>query len=141
VRAVLLGLAVSVLLALRAAVRGSRLTPAAADEGPGCTEVTYRFDGPLLFAAAHRFRRSLAEVHGVSAVDLRMSGLTAVDATGALALKDAVGDLRGRGIEVRITGVERGHRKVLESLGVLPSGAQPSSNRGAIPSASGASAP
>ncbi|MFI6491774.1 SulP family inorganic anion transporter [Streptomyces sp. NPDC050564] len=141
VRAVLLGLAVSVLLALRAAVRGSRLTPAADDEGPGCAEVTYRFDGPLLFAAAHRFRRSLAEVHGVSAVDLRMSGLTAVDATGALALKDAVGDLRGRGIEVRITGVERGHRKVLESLGVLPSGAQPSSNRGAIPSASGASVP
>lgn len=77
----------------------------------------------------------------MSAVDLRMSGLTAVDATGALALKDAVGDLRDRGIEVRITGVERGHRRVLESLGVLPTGVRPSSNRGAIPSATGAATP
>ncbi|MDH6220593.1 SulP family inorganic anion transporter [Streptomyces pseudovenezuelae] len=141
VRAVLIGLGVSVLLALRAAVRGTRLTPAASDElpGTGSGTVTYRFDGPLLFAAAHRFRRSLADVDGVNAVDLRLSGLTAVDATGALALKDAVGDLRGRGIEVRITGVEHGHRKVLESLGVLA--ANPNSNRGAIPSAASAPAP
>jgi SulP family sulfate permease len=102
--------------------------------------VTYRFDGPLLFAAAHRFRRSLADVQDVTAVDLRLSGLTAVDATGALALKDAVGELRDRGIEVRISGLEHGgHRRVLESLGVLP--ANPTSNRGAIPSAAGAAAP
>ncbi|MER6355365.1 SulP family inorganic anion transporter [Streptomyces sp. NPDC001634] len=140
VRAVLLGLGVSVLLALRAAVRGTRLTPAASDELPGgAGTVTYRFDGPLLFAAAHRFRRGLADVQGVSAVDLRMSGLTAVDATGALALKDAVGELAGRGIEVRISGVGQGHRRVLESLGVLPAG--PSRNRGAIPSAAGVPAP
>ncbi|MGW1210804.1 hypothetical protein ACWD5F_14355 [Streptomyces sp. NPDC002499] len=62
-----------------------------------------------------------------------------MDATGAPSLKDAVGDLRGRGIEVRITGVEHGHRKVLESLGVVA--ANPNSNRGAIPSAAGAAAP
>jgi SulP family sulfate permease len=101
--------------------------------------VTYRFDGPLLFAAAHRFRRGLADVRDVTAVDLRLSGLTAVDATGALVLKDAVGELRDRGIEVSITGVEHGHRRVLESLGVLP--VNPTSNRGAIPSAAGAAAP
>ncbi|MEU5537883.1 SulP family inorganic anion transporter [Streptomyces sp. NPDC020362] len=137
VRAVLIGLGVSVLLALRAAVRGTRLTPAAADELPGeASTVAYRFDGPLLFAAAHRFRRSLADLHdGVSAVDLRLSGLTAVDATGALALKDAMDELRSRGVEVRISGVEHGHRRVLESLGVLP--ASPTPNRGAIPSAAG----
>ncbi|MFE2423076.1 sodium-independent anion transporter [Streptomyces hokutonensis] len=75
----------------------------------------------------------------VTAVDLRLSGLTAVDATGAPALKEAVGELRERGIEVRITGVEHGHRKVLESLGVLP--VNPNPNRGAIPSAAGATAP
>ncbi|KPI16656.1 sulfate transporter [Actinobacteria bacterium OK074] len=140
VRAVLLGLGVSVLLALRASVLGTRLTPAAGDELPGgAGTVTYRFDGPLLFAAAHRFRNSLADVRDVSAVDLRLSGLTAVDATGALALKDAVGDLRGRGIEVSITGVEPGHRRVLESLGVLPQNLR--ANRGAVPSATGAATP
>jgi SulP family sulfate permease len=75
----------------------------------------------------------------VTAVDLRLSGLTALDATGTLALKDAVGEPRGRGIEVRITGVEHGHPRVLESLGVLP--VNPTSDRGAIPSAAGATAP
>ncbi|MEU6354476.1 SulP family inorganic anion transporter [Streptomyces sp. NPDC047072] len=139
VRAVLIGLAVSVLLALRAAVRSTRLTPAAADELPGASgTVTYRFDGPLLFAAAHRFRRALAEVHGVTAVELRLSGLTAVDATGALALKEAVQELRGRGVEVRVSGVGPEHRRVLESLGVIPEVPRP--NRGAIPSATAAPA-
>lgn len=143
VRAVLLGLGVSVLLALRAAVRGTRFTPAASDElpGTGAGTVTYRCDGPLLFAAAHRFRRGLAGVDGVSAVDLRLSGLTAVDATGALALRDAVGELRDRGIQVRISGVAPGHRRALESLGVLPAAAGPTPDRGAVPSAAGATAP
>ncbi|GGJ24369.1 hypothetical protein GCM10010121_039260 [Streptomyces brasiliensis] len=129
----LIGLGVSVLLALRAAVRGTRLTPAGGDELPdGAGTVTYRFDGPLLLAAAHRFRCSLAH-EGISAVDLRLSGLTAVDATGVPAL-------RGRGIEVRIGGVELGHRRVLESCGVLTAAA-PSANRGAIPSAAGSTVP
>ncbi|MGW0627293.1 hypothetical protein ACWCQN_32480 [Streptomyces sp. NPDC001984] len=47
---------------------------------------------------------------------------------------------RGRGIEVRISGVEHGHRRVLESCGVL-SAAAPSPDRGAIPSAAGSPAP
>ncbi|MGW0884553.1 SulP family inorganic anion transporter, partial [Streptomyces sp. NPDC002671] len=141
VRAVLIGLGVSVLLALRAAMRATRLTPAAADELPGeAGTVTYRFDGPLLFAAAHRFRCGLAGLHdGVSAVDLRLSGLTAVDATGALALKEAVGELRGRGVEVRISGVGVDHRRVLESCGVLAA-VSPSTDRGVVPSAAGAPA-
>ncbi|MEU6089242.1 SulP family inorganic anion transporter [Streptomyces sp. NPDC047085] len=142
VRAVLIGLGVSVLLALRAAVRGTRLTPAAADELPGeAGTVTYRFDGPLVFAGAHRFRRGLADLQeGVSAVDLRLSGLTAVDATGALALKEAVDELRGRGVAVRISEVDRDHRRVLESCGVLTA-AGPSTDRGVLPSAASATAP
>ncbi|MDT0437896.1 MULTISPECIES: SulP family inorganic anion transporter [Streptomyces] len=143
VRAVLVGLAVSVLLALRAAVRGTRFTPAASDElpGAGSATVTYRFDGPLLFAAAHRFRAGLARVDGVAAVDLRLSGLTAVDATGALALKEAVDELRGRGIAVRISDVAPCHRRILESLGVLPADAAPTRERGVVPSAAGVPAP
>ncbi|MFI8238760.1 SulP family inorganic anion transporter [Streptomyces sp. NPDC085866] len=142
VRAVLIGLGVSVLLALRAAMRGTRLTPAAADELPGQVgTVTYRFDGPLLFAAAHRFRCGLADLHdGVSAVDLRLSGLTAVDATGALALKEAVAELRGRGVDVRISGVDLDHRRVLESCGVLTAGGA-GAKRGVVPSAAGMTAP
>ncbi|MFJ8333477.1 SulP family inorganic anion transporter [Streptomyces sp. NPDC094437] len=142
VRAVLLGLGVSVLLALRAAVRGTRLTPAASDElpGTGSPTVTYRFDGPLLFAAAHRFREGLSQVNGVATVDLRLSGVTAMDATGALALKDAVDTLHDRGIEVHLTEVAPAHRRTLESLGVLPA-PTPAPDKGVVPSAAGAPAP
>ncbi|MFI9831789.1 hypothetical protein ACIHIX_29375 [Streptomyces sp. NPDC051913] len=83
-------------------MRGTRLTPAAADALPGAT----------------------------GTVDLRLSGLTAVD---------AIGELRDRGIAVGGSGVERGHRRVLEPLGVLPE--IPTSKTGAIPSAAGAAAP
>ncbi|MET8981969.1 SulP family inorganic anion transporter [Streptomyces sp. NPDC004539] len=139
VRAVLIGLAVSVVLALRAAATNTRLTPAAVNELPGAGSVSFRYDGPLLFAGADRLRRALTDVAGVNAVELRLSGLTAVDATGALALKEAVGELRGRGVDVRLSDVDPAHRHTLESVGVLPESPRP--KRGAIPRAAGVPAP
>ncbi|MDX3387048.1 SulP family inorganic anion transporter [Streptomyces niveiscabiei] len=139
VRAVLIGLAVSTVLALRAAATTTRLTPAATDELPGTGSISLRYDGPLLFAGAHSLRRALTDVHGVHEVELRLSGLTAVDATGALALKDAVGELRGRGVDVHLSGIGAAHRRALESVGLLP--AAPTPKRGAIPRAAEAPAP
>ncbi|WP_416972572.1 SulP family inorganic anion transporter [Streptomyces sp. 4F14] len=139
VRAVLIGLTVSAVLALKAAATTTRLTPAAANELPGTESVSFRYDGPLLFAGAHSLRRALTDVHGVHAVELRLSGLTAVDATGALALKDAVGELRGRGIDVRLSDIGPAHRHTLESVGALP--VTPTPKRGAIPRAAEAPAP
>ncbi|HEY8983996.1 MAG TPA: SulP family inorganic anion transporter, partial [Streptomyces sp.] len=139
VRAVLIGLAVSVVLALRAAATNTRLTPAAADELPGAESISLRYDGPLLFAGADSLRRALTDVDGVNAVELKLSGLTAVDATGALALREAVGELRGRGVDVRLSGVGPAHRRTLESVGVLP--ASPRPKRGDIPRAAGVPVP
>ncbi|WP_223274004.1 STAS domain-containing protein, partial [Nocardia cerradoensis] len=45
--------------------------------------VAYRIDGPLFFAAAHRFLLELVEVADVRVVVLRMSRVTALDTTGA----------------------------------------------------------
>ncbi|MHC5908399.1 SulP family inorganic anion transporter [Streptomyces sp. S6] len=139
VRAVLIGLAVSVVLALKAAATNTRLTPAASDELPGAESVSFRYDGPLLFAGADSLRRALTDVDGVNAVELKLSGLTAVDATGALALKEAVGELRGRGVDVRLSDVGPAHRRTLESVGVLP--ASPRPKTGDIPRAAGVPAP
>ncbi|GAQ55517.1 SulP family inorganic anion transporter [Streptomyces acidiscabies] len=139
VRAVLIGLAVSTVLALKAAATTTRLTPAATNEHPGTESISLRYDGPLLFAGAHSLRRALTDVHGVNEVELKLSGLTAMDATGALALKDAVGELRGRGVDVHLSDIGPAHRHTLESVGLLP--APPTPKRGAIPRAAEAPAP
>jgi SulP family sulfate permease len=82
--------------------------------------VAYRLDGPLFFAAAHRFQRQLADVHDVSAVMLRMCGVTTIDASGALALREAIERLERRGIAVYVSGIREGHDQPLEAIGVIP---------------------
>ncbi|WP_406442780.1 SulP family inorganic anion transporter [Streptomyces sp. NBC_00631] len=128
VYAVVLGLAVAGALALRAVAKQARVDKVPLDRGDHGAEehallaehiVAYRIDGPLFFAAAHRFLLVLAEVADVRVVILRMSRVSTMDATGALVLKDAVQKLRRRGITVLASGIRPGQRRVLDSLGVL----------------------
>ncbi|MFF9060713.1 SulP family inorganic anion transporter [Streptomyces sp. NPDC014882] len=128
VYAVIIGLAVAGVLALRAVANQARLEEVPLDRGDHSAEehrllaehiVAYRIDGPLFFAAAHRFLLELAEVADVRVVILRMSRVTTVDATGALVLKDAVEKLHRRGIVVMTSGIRAGQRQVLDSVGAL----------------------
>lgn len=52
-------------------------------------------------------------------VILRMSRVTALDATGALVLKDAVEKLNRRGIAVLASGIRPGQRRALDAVGAL----------------------
>ncbi|MFC9546483.1 SulP family inorganic anion transporter [Streptomyces sp. NPDC014603] len=129
VLAVIIGLAVAAVLALSAVARQARLAPLPLDrqrdhsdaEHELLTEhiVAYRVDGPLFFAAAHRFLLELTELADVRVVILRMSHVSVVDATGALVLKDAMEKLARRGIVVMVSGIRAEHRQVLDSVGVL----------------------
>ncbi|MCI3273633.1 SulP family inorganic anion transporter [Streptomyces cylindrosporus] len=128
VYAVVIGLAVAGALALRAVAKQARFDEVPLDRGDHSAEehallaqhiVAYRIDGPLFFAAAHRFLLELTEVADVRVVILRMSRVTTMDATGALVLKDAVRRLRRRGITVLASGIRPGQRQVLESVGAL----------------------
>ncbi|MGW1195467.1 SulP family inorganic anion transporter [Streptomyces sp. NPDC002536] len=131
VYAVLIGLGVAGILALRAVAKQARLdqVPIKADlPGDHSAEehallaehiVAYRIDGPLFFAAAHRFLLELSEVADVRVVVLRMSRVSTIDATGALVLKDAVTKLDRRGVTVLASGIRPGQRQVLESVGAL----------------------
>ncbi|MFM9698348.1 SulP family inorganic anion transporter [Streptomyces europaeiscabiei] len=130
VYAVIIGLAVAGALALRAVAKQARLDQVPLDRADHSAEehallaehiVAYRIDGPLFFAAAHRFLLELAEVADVRVVILRMSRVTTVDATGALVLKDTVDKLNRRGIVVMASGIRPGQRKVLYSVGALAS--------------------
>ncbi|MFJ6152874.1 SulP family inorganic anion transporter [Micromonospora profundi] len=127
VTAVVVGLAVAVVLALRAVARSARLEQVPLDTGEHSAEehalltehiVAYRLDGPLFFAAAHTFLLELAEVADVRVVILRMSRVSTIDATGAQVLGDAIARLRARGITVLLSGITPGHDQVLSTLGV-----------------------
>ncbi|XKK64488.1 SulP family inorganic anion transporter [Streptomyces sp. ARC32] len=126
VYAVVIGLVVAGTLALRAVAQQARLNQVSLDRGDHSAEehellaehiVAYCVDGPLFFAAAHRFLHELSEVVGVRVVILRMSRVSTMDATGALILKDVVEKLDRRGIVVMTSGIRPGHRQILDSVG------------------------
>ncbi|WKX07069.1 SulP family inorganic anion transporter [Streptomyces sp. NL15-2K] len=128
VYAVIIGLIVAGALALRAVAKQARFDQVPLDRGDHSAEehallaehiVAYRIDGPLFFAAAHRFLLELTEVADVRVVILRMSRVSTMDATGALVLKDAVEKLRRRGILVLASGIRSSQRQVLDSVGAL----------------------
>ncbi|WP_037622816.1 SulP family inorganic anion transporter [Streptomyces aureus] len=128
VYAVIIGLVVAGALALRAVAQQARFDQVPLDHGDHTAEehallaehiIAYRIDGPLFFAAAHRFLLEMTEVADVRVVILRMSRVSTMDATGALVLKDAVQKLNRRGIVVLTSGIRPGQRRVLDSVGVL----------------------
>ncbi|MGW1956104.1 SulP family inorganic anion transporter [Streptomyces sp. NPDC001920] len=128
VYAVIIGLVVAGALALRAVAQQARFDQVPLDRGDHGAEehallaehiVAYRIDGPLFFAAAHRFLLELTEVADVRVVILRLSRVSTMDATGALVLKDAVDKLKRRGILVLASGIRTGQRQVLDSVGAL----------------------
>ena len=128
VYAVIIGLVVAGALALRAVAKQARFDQVPLDRGDHSAEehallaehiVAYRIDGPLFFAAAHRFLLELTEVADVRVVILRMSRISTMDATGALVLKDAVEKLKRRGILVLASGIRTSQVQVLASVGAL----------------------
>ncbi|WP_406010379.1 SulP family inorganic anion transporter [Streptomyces sp. NBC_00637] len=128
VYAVIIGLVVAGALALRAVAQQARFDQVPLETGDHSAEehallaehiVAYRIDGPLFFAAAHRFLLELTEVADVRVVILRMSRVSTMDVTGALVLKDAVEKLQRRGILVLASAIRPGQRQVLDSVGAL----------------------
>jgi len=127
VDAVLAGLLVSILYALRQVARAVQVEQVEPLRGDHSEEehallekhiVVYRFDGPLFFAAAHRFLLELADVADVRVVVLRMSRVSTIDATGAKVLDEVISRLEHRGKVVMISGIDPAHAGVLERLGV-----------------------
>ncbi|QDQ09452.1 SulP family inorganic anion transporter [Streptomyces spectabilis] len=128
VYAVVIGLVVAGVLALRAVARQTRVDRVPLDRGDHSAEeyalldkhvVAYRVDGPLFFAAAHRFLLEPTEAADVRVVVLCVSRVSTMDATGALKLKDAVRKLNRRGVVVLTSGIRPAHRQVLHAVGAL----------------------
>lgn len=126
VAAVVVGLGVAAVIALRSVARSASLEQVPLDHADHSQEerellsqhiVAYRLDGPLFFAAAHQFLLELAEVADVRVVILRMSRVSAMDATGGKVLGDAITKLEQRGIIVLISGISAEHDQILDRIG------------------------
>lgn len=125
--AVAVGVGVAIVLALRSVARAAQLrqVPLGGEPTPGDPDllaqhiVAYRIDGPLMFAAAHRFLIALTEVADVRVVILRLSRISSVDATGARVLGDAISRLERRGITVLLSGLRAHHDPVFTAVGVV----------------------
>ncbi|WP_093175127.1 SulP family inorganic anion transporter [Sinosporangium album] len=133
ITAVVVGIGVAILLAVRAVARSVQVqrVPLGGAAGAQTDEerrllnehiVAYRFEGPLFFAAAHRFLLQLGAVADVQVVILRMSQVTTVDATGAQVLGEVIKQLEQRDITVLLSGVRPQHRRVFTALGVACEG-------------------
>ena len=128
--AVILGVLIAGILALRQAARSVDLAPIPVhahtpDDSTARQHllddqiVAYRIDGPLFFLGAHDTLQVLAEQSQVQVVILRLSHLTALDVTGAAILTDTVHGLEARNIPVLITGLPPRFQPVLESRGLI----------------------
>ncbi|MEV0855639.1 SulP family inorganic anion transporter [Nocardia fluminea] len=133
VTAVVIGIGFALVLAVRAIAREASVQQVPLDETDHLGDehdllhdhiVAYRIDGPVFFAAAHRFLLELADVADVKVVILRMSRVSALDTTGALVLADAVTKLEHRHITVLMSGLRDDHRARLAAMGALPAGGE-----------------
>jgi sulfate permease, SulP family len=129
VTAVILGIVVAGLLALRAMAASTTIGEIplieAGAEGGLPDEPTYdphiiayRIEGSLFFGAAHEALVGLADVADLRVVILRMSRVNTLDATGATVLRDTVQQLHRRRVVVLLSGVKDPHWKVLDILGI-----------------------
>ncbi|WP_151904790.1 SulP family inorganic anion transporter [Brachybacterium ginsengisoli] len=121
--AVLIGVALAAVVALRGAARttGVALEPIQADPPSDLDSsiVAVRFQGPLFFVSAERVQETVMGVGTPSVVILRLARLERVDATGAQVLAQIVRSLERRGITVLIKGVRDSHSALFRRVGVL----------------------
>lgn len=130
VTAVLIGIVISSILALRALASASAVQLDAyatrdkvlAEQEHALLQehiAVYRMDGALFFGVAQQFLDRLTEQSDIRVIILRLDRVQMLDATGAYALGQLAEDLHERGVMVLIKGVKPEHRKILEAVGAL----------------------
>jgi SulP family sulfate permease len=128
VTAVIIGMAIAGIYALRQVAKSARIDEIPFDQSDHSDAewellkehvVAYRLDGPLFFGAAHRFLLEISEVSDVRVVILRLSRIRTLDATGASVLGDTIKSLEQRGVTVMLSGVQPEHESIFRGLGVF----------------------
>lgn len=79
----------------------------------------YRLDAPLFFGAADSFVNTIKKHDSIKVLILRLRRVTAMDATGAMALRSIVEHMHRIGGHLLIAGLQPQPREVLENMGIL----------------------
>ncbi len=79
----------------------------------------YRVDGPMFFGAAERFVTFLRDEPQVRYLILRMRFVPVMDTTGLVALEDIYHDLKRRGCQLLLSGLQPNVKQLLERSGLL----------------------
>ncbi len=79
----------------------------------------YRVDGPMFFGAAERFVTFLRDEPEVRYLILRMRFVPIMDTTGLVALEDIYYDLKRRGCQLLLSGLQPEVRQLLDRTGLL----------------------
>ncbi len=130
ITAVLAGIAISSILALRALAATSAVQ---LDEYATRDKVlaeqerallhehiaVFRMDGALFFGVAQQFLDHLTAQSDIRVLILRLDRVQMLDATGAYTLGQLVEDLHGRGVMVLLKGVKPAHLEILDAVGAL----------------------
>ncbi|HIY24790.1 MAG TPA: SulP family inorganic anion transporter [Candidatus Brachybacterium merdigallinarum] len=121
--AVLIGVVLAAVVALRAAARttGVSIERITAEQPSELDDaiVAVRFQGPLFFVSSERVFETVMDVGRPTVVILRLSRLERVDASGAQVLAEIIRGLERRGITVLIKGVQEAHQPLFRRVGVL----------------------
>ncbi len=128
VTAVIIGMAIAGIYALRQVAKSARIDEIPLDQSDHSDAewellkehvVVYRLDGPSFFGAAYRFLLEISEVSDVRVVILRLSRIRTLDATGATVLGDTIKSLEQRGVTVILSGIKPEHELIFRGLGVF----------------------
>lgn len=128
--AVIIGVVIAALLALRSVADATRIDRAhphdAAIEDHALEHalhdqriVTYQLDGALFFGAAHRLLDEVAAADGVETVILRLRNLRILDSTGAQTLRELIAELEARDVTVLIACARPDHADLLRTVGAI----------------------
>ncbi len=121
--AVLIGVVLAAIVALRAASRSTGVglerieADAPSEYDDAIVAVTFR--GPLFFVSSDRVFETVMAVGRPTVVILRLARLERVDASGAQVLAEIVRGLERRGVTVLIKGVQDTHSDLFHRVGVL----------------------
>ncbi|MDX3189779.1 SulP family inorganic anion transporter [Streptomyces sp. MN03-5084-2B] len=124
--AVEIGLLVAAFFALRHLARAARARrdtlPGPAADGDEHIAI-FRFEGAMFWGASERVMTEIAAAaDDVLVVILRFSRLHLLDATGAKALGETIGELEARGVTVLLKGIQDHHQHLLTTTGALRTG-------------------
>lgn len=78
------------------------------------------FDGPIFFGFTSGFNKIIRDLPAVETVIFRMDDVPYIDQSGMYALEDAISELKKKGIEVLLVGIQKQPKGMFDKIKITP---------------------